>query len=352
MYKTIFIELESQDWIINILGKDIYDGLTKMGYKCRVGKYEEYRGEDVSFHMWWRLTQPHKDAQVNALFVTHTDDKLKEERLIKIQNDFDLFFCMSPEDAQYLIELGYDSKKVYGLNLPIRNNYVRPITLGIFSRYYPDKRKNEKWLLDYCQNHPNSKLVDFVFIGKDWGEFVSQLSHIGCSFQWHNVSREMPYEYMYQQLKLTNLDYYIYMGMDGGAMGAYDAYAMGATLCISDDGYHKAIPDADYLFLNEEDFVKQMDSIIEKHHRKLEFFLRNTSENYSKSISFIIENKSYPPSFTHPVINYSVKEKRRANFFQRGSFKRIHDIITLSIYNMLNRKKLEKALIEEKKNNK
>lgn len=349
MYKSVFIELESQDWILNILGKDIYNGLEKIGYKCRIGKYEEYQGEEISFHMWWGLTQPHKGAKVNAIFITHTDDQFKEDRLIKIKDDYDFYFCMSPEDAQYLVELGYERSKVYGLNLPVRNTYVRPITLGIFSRCYPDKRKNEEWLFNYCKTHPASKLVDFVFIGQDWGDFVTRLTQLGCSFQWHCVSRDMPYEYMYQQLKLTNLDYYIYMGMDGGAMGAYDAYAMGASLCISDDGYHKCIPDADYLFLNEEEFIKQMDIIIEKHNRKIEFFLSNTAENYARSIAYVIENTKYPSDIKIPSISYSVKEKRRNNFFHRGFLYRLHELFSIYFYNMLNRNRLEKTLIDKRK---
>lgn len=346
MYNTVFIEIESQDWIINILAKDINNGLEKLGYRCRIGKYDEYQGEDISFHMWWGLTQPHKDAKVNAIFITHTDDRYKEERLIKIKDDYDFYFCMSPEDAQYLVELGYDHSKVYGINLPTRNTYIRPITMGIFSRCYPDKRKNEDWLLNYCQTHPSSKLIDFVFIGKDWGDFVAKLSDIECSYQWHNVSRSMPYEYMYQQLKMSNMDYYIYMGMDGGAMGAYDAYAMGASLCISDDGYHKAIPDAEYLFLNEAEFVKQMDIITAKQQRKIEFFLNNTSDNYAKSIAYIIENSKYPCYHQFPNLDYSVKEKRRANFFNRGIIFYLRTYFSMSLQNKINRMKLENKVIK------
>lgn len=341
MYKSAFIEIESQDWIINILGKDIKNGLEKEGYKCRIGKYDEYKGEDISFHMWWGLTQPHKDAKVNALFVTHTDDQYKEDRLLKIKSDYDFYFCMSPEDAQYLIELGYDKTKVYGINLPIRNTYIRPITMGIFSRCYPDKRKNEEWLLRYCRTHPSSKLVDFVFIGQDWGGVVKQLEAIGCSFQWHNVSRGMPYEYMYQQLKMTNLDYYIYMGMDGGAMGAYDAYAMGASLCISDDGYHKCIPDIENKFLNEDEFVKRMDSIIDKQQRKIDFFSKNTSDDYAKRIAYVLENRAYPQTYELPLINYSVKEKRKANFFHRGLLYYAYLYISMTLKNKVNKLKLE-----------
>ena len=43
------------------------------------------------------------------------------------------------------------------------------------------------------------------------------------------------------------------MGFDGGAMGAYDAYAMAATLCISNDGYHNMKTDFRSFFVSFED---------------------------------------------------------------------------------------------------
>lgn len=318
-FKTVFIEQEARNWILDILGQDIYNGMEQLGYACRIGKYEDYQGEDISFHMWWGNCVPHKEAKVNAVFITHTDDKYKEDRLVRMKDDYDLYFCMSPEDARYLVELGYDESKVFGVCLPVRNTYVRPLEIGIFSRCYPDKRKNEEWLYDYCKNQPLSRNVDFVFIGDGWGEFVSRLTELKCSFQWHNVSRDMPYEYQYQQLKLANLDYYIYMGMDGGAMGSYDAYAMGARLCITDDGFHKEIPDIDYSFTTYDEFASRLDEIVAKHARKLQFYKDNSVSNYVSKVAYIIENgRQNDENGKATVPDYSVKEKRRSNFFDRG----------------------------------
>jgi len=317
-YSSLFVDLIHHNWILEILGNDIFHEMEKLGYKCSKGEHEDYNGEDISFHMWWVDAVPHKDAKLNVVFITHTDDKYKEKLLIRMKDQFDIFFCMSLEDAHFLIELGFEASKVFGINLPVRNTYIRPLTIGIFSKCYPDKRKNEDWLFRYCKNNPESKFADFVFIGDGWGNFVSQLSAIGCSFQWHNVSREMPCEYMYQQLKLANIDYYIYMGMDGGAMGSYDAYAMGTNLCISDDGYHKGIPDLEYSFDTEAAFNTQLDKIISKHVRKINFFKDNSVENYVKKINYILENQSYPPMSEERDYIYSIKEKRRSNYFDRG----------------------------------
>lgn len=326
-YKTVFMDVASQNWILEILGNDICDSLRSRGYTCRKGLYEDYDGEDISFHMWWIEAEPHTQAKLNVVFVTHTDDAYKEYKLKGMKDKFDLFFCMSPEDEQFLIELGFDKSKVFGINLPVRNTYVRPITIGIFSRCYPDNRKKEEWLLNFCKSNPNAKLVDFVFIGAGWADFVKELSSLGCSFQWHNVSRDMPYEYMYQQLKLSNIDYYVYMGMDGGAMGSYDAYAMGTTLCISDDGYHKGIPDIDYPFSTEEEFDCQLGKIVDRQKRKLEFFSANSVSNYVANIAYVIENEKLPNGMITESLPYSVKEKRRSHYFKRSFFKRIKNFI-------------------------
>lgn len=343
--KSVFINEVSGSWILNILGNDIFAQLQKLGYPCRKGAFHEYKGEDIALHMWWRHAQPYKEAKINSVFVTHVDDSVKEHDLVAMKDQFDLFFCMSPEDATFLVELGFDKNKVYGLNLPCRNTYVRPVTMGIFSNCYANmKTKNEDWLLDYCANNDNSKFIDFCFIGHGWGSVVEKLAKCGCTFQWHCVDRALPHEYMYQQLKLSNLDYYLYMGMDGGAMGTYDAYAMGASLCVSDDGYHKNIPDLEYKFLTQEDFNNTLNSIAEKQVRKLRFFSKNTIENYVKSMAYIYENGRYPDELKEelPAIPYSVTEKRRSNYFSL-SFERIRQPLVSAVIKYINRKNLKKS---------
>lgn len=340
MNKTVFINEVSGNWILNILGSDIHRVLNQLGYYCRKGSFDEYNGEDIALHMWWRHAQPYKEAIINSVFVTHIDDSVKEHDLIAMKDAFDIFFCMSPEDASFLIELGFKKSKVFGLNLPSRNTYVRPITIGIFSNCYKNmKTKNEDWLIDYCANNKDSRLIDFCFIGHGWEEVVKKLSEYGCSFQWHCVDRSLPYEYMYQQLKLVNIDYYIYMGMDGGAMGSYDAFAMGCSLVISDDGYHQGIPDVTYSFKNKSEFYISMDSVVEKQRKKLLFFENNNVYNYVKSIAYIYENKKYPENFSMPDINYSVCNKRRDNYFSL-SFERLRQPVVSAIIKLYNRFKL------------
>lgn len=330
--KTVFINEARGNWILKILGDDIYSGLCNIGFDCRKGSFQDYNGEEISLHMWWRHAHPYKDAKINSVFVTHIDDIIKEHDLCSMKDEFDVFFCMSPEDAVFLEELGFDKSKVFGLNLPTRNTYVRPLSIAIFSNCYTKmKVKHEQWLLDYCSQNKKARLVNFCFIGHGWSEICNQLSELGCSFEWHCVDRSLPHEYMFQQLKLVNMDYYLYMGMDGGAMGTYDAYAMGAELCVADDGYHKSIPDFAYKFLDQEGFNKCLDQIIEKQLRRIDFFAKNSVENYVKSVGYILQNKKYPEgNDSISILDYSVKEKRKSNYFSL-SFKRIRQPLVSAI---------------------
>lgn len=120
---------------------------------------------------------------------------------------------------------------------------------------------------------------------------VKELGQYECSSEWHNVSRKLPYEYQFQQNKLTNLDYYIYMGMDGGAMGTYDAYSQCVPLCVTFDGFHKSIPDLDYIFDNKEGFFTELTKIITKHKRRLDYFAFHTPLNYVKWLIDVWEGK-------------------------------------------------------------
>lgn len=328
---SIYVCYSGEDWILKILADDIYEGAKRLGLYCNKGPVENYGGEEVCYHMWWRYAVPVEKAKINAIFITHTDDAFKEKELLSIKDKYDIFIPMSPEDGQFLIELGFDKKKVHGVSLPVRNTYVRPMSIGIFSRCYSDKRKNEQWLLDYCKSHPKVKYANFVFIGQGWGKFVEELSSYGCSFQWICISRKMPYEYMYQQLELSRLDYYLYMGMDGGAMGAYDAYAMGVKLCISDDGYHKGLPDLEYSFSDQSTFEKQLDRIIEEQVKRVNFFADNTVDNYVRRVIRIFEGADNSDTANDNVLNYSVKQKRRNNYF-KNTILRSSAFLFLAVY--------------------
>lgn len=335
----------ASSWILSYISNDIVQELNKRGLFVRSGEFSDYRGESVAFQMWWRLAQPYPDADHNSVFVTHTDDKTKEADLIRMKNKFDSYICMSEEDAKFLIELGFDSKKVHGLTLPIRNTFIRPISIGIFSNCYPDNRKNEKWLLEYCKDHKDSQLVNFVFLGNGWENVCIELAKYNCSFEWHYASRSLPGEYFFQQLKLSNLDYYLYMGMDGGAMGTYDAYAMGTSLCVSDDGYHKDIPNIERSFETKEELFDHLNEICSKQRIKLDFFTSHSIEHYVDKLLTIWNGEANSLTKKSKVLkpkNFtSIVDKRRFNYFPL-TFERWRQPLSSMIHKFLYKMQLKR----------
>ena len=134
-------------WIVGKIAEDIKRELESKGYTCNYGAPIDYNNEDVCYHMGWAYAKPQKNAKINSLFITHIDDKFKENLLVSLKDKFDSFISMSSEYESFLDELGFDKTKVFGLTLPTRNQYVKPMSIGIFSSYYADNRKKRKMVI-------------------------------------------------------------------------------------------------------------------------------------------------------------------------------------------------------------
>lgn len=57
------------------------------------------------------------------------------------------------------------------------------------------------------------------------------------------------------------------------------------------DGFHKSIPDLDYIFDNKEGFFTELTKIITKHKRRLDYFALHTPSNYVKWLIDVWEGK-------------------------------------------------------------
>lgn len=286
MNKSVYINItkSTNSWIIGALSRDIKKELISLGYDCKTGAESPDTQYDICICMSYAYAKISKKAKHNSVFVTHIDDKFKEILVKKKLQDFDSIICMSSDDAEFLISLGFSSKKVFGLPLPIRSSMVKPIKLGIFSACYEDGRKNEEWLVDYFNYNNDLRSIVLVFIGNNWGDFVTKLESLDLNFEWHRTSSSLHSEYEYQQNKLDNLDYYFYLGFDGGAMGTYDAYFRGINLIIAEGSYHEDIPDVENKITNYDDFKDALDHIIERQNKRINFYEKNSSAAYVKNL--------------------------------------------------------------------
>ena len=113
----------------------------------------------------------------------------------------------------------------------------------------------------------------------------------------------------------------MYMGMDGGAMGTLDAYAMGCQLVVTNDGFHRTIPNIDYAFDTKEGFIRQMKTIAQKQKDKIDFYTQRTAENYVKQLLSVWNGEKNHSVFEENELESSyssVLEKRRKNYFKIG----------------------------------
>lgn len=313
MPDSIYISItdSTRSWIIGTIASDIKKELYSKNIKCDIGKDDEYGNQEICFHMSYAYASPNKLAKHNSVFVTHIDDQFKESLVKKKLTGFDSIICMSSDDAKFLVSLGLPKEKVFGLPLPTRSSMIRPLKFGIFSSSYEDGRKNEDWLLDYYKHNPFLKNVILSFIGDNWGDFVTKLAKKDLSFEWHRTSGNIHSEYTFQQNKLDELDYYFYLGFDGGAMGTYDAYSRGINLIIAEGSYHEDIPDVEHMISSFNDFKIIMDNILIKHERKINFFIENSPSKYASNLLDIWEDNA----------NSEIDVKNKSDFLEKKRLK-------------------------------
>src|SRR4051812_47915285 len=100
--ESVFIVEEVDNgWIIERLMRDIAAELNARGVTARVGLARDYAGETVLFNSRYLTPFFDKRAAVNALFVTHIDDKIREMELKTRGRAFNSLVCMSPQEADF-----------------------------------------------------------------------------------------------------------------------------------------------------------------------------------------------------------------------------------------------------------
>lgn len=262
--RSVFIVLgEDLGWIIERLMHDIAGALRQRDIAVRIGNASEYAGEEVVFNA--RYLAPFRDARarVNALFVTHIDDRIREAELRRTFGKFDSYVCMSPHEADFVAGLKGDPAGVAGIELPPRDLSVRPVRLGLFSACYPDGRKNEDWITAYFDQRPPAHRNSFTFclMGADWEGFCGKLAARDLNFELYRYARALPGEYQLYKEILPGLDALIYLGFDGGAMSAYDAASAGIDLILTNVSYHRGVDQNSDMLDGREDFFAALDRL-------------------------------------------------------------------------------------------
>jgi len=281
--RSVFIvEPEGQGWIIERLMRDIATELSVRGIQTRVGRGNQYGGEEVIFNSRYLVALSETRARVNSLFITHVDDRVKEQELRMSFARFNSFVCMSPHDAEFVAALKGDSVGIAGIELPARELTVRPLRVAYFSARYEDGRKNEQWIIDYFRNRSPEERAAFVFcfLGWGWEPFCEKLGELEMNYEIYRYSRFAPGEYQLYKEALISSDLLIYLGFDGGAMSVYDALNAGIDVLASDTSYHRGLGEAVSLFADRAEFVARMDQLLKRHSDRLQALQRRSIQAY------------------------------------------------------------------------
>lgn len=219
----------------------------------------------------------------------------------------DSFVCMSPEDANFLVGLGFNNKSVIGLDLPLFDPVLEPVKLGVFSRRYADGRKNEQWILNWARDHYNYRDgIYFSFIGSGWCPIAEELELNGWSVELLSLSGHLSSDYDIQLRGLRSFDAYLYMGFEGGGLGTYDAYQAGVPLFISKSGYHHGMPGVKKMFDGESEFREILSGFGSEWQNRKEFLKKRTMKIYAAQL---IQHwsKLLPPLESDTFFSNSIK---------------------------------------------
>jgi hypothetical protein len=257
---VFIVEPDNQGWIIERLMRDIADELSRRNIATRLGKGNAYQQEDVIFNSRYLSALSDPRARVNSLFITHVDDKSKELDLKSSFNRFNSFVCLSPQDAEFVNALKGDAGGVVGIELPTREENVRPVRLAMFSARYDDGRKNEQWLLDYFRDRTPTERARFTlcFLGWGWESFCASLAELDVSYEIYRYSRFAPGEYGMYKNVLPGCDALLYLGFDGGAMSVYDGISANIPVIASNISYHRGLGEGVSLFDDEAGFHREL----------------------------------------------------------------------------------------------
>ena len=286
-FKSLFI-LEPKDygWIVERLMRDIANELSNRGVVVNIGGQEEYNNEEIVLHSRYLSSVKIKEAKINSLWVTHIDDYFKIKRIKTLIPQFESIINMSPDDDNYLRSIYQSDINSIGINLPSRSNSIYPLRFAIFSACYPDGRKNEKWIAEFCSllSPEKKKAVQFTFLGWGWGESAKIIDEYGINYEIVSFGRETPNEYAMYKEKLVNCDILLYAGFDGGSMSFYDGMELGLELIMPNISYHMGAQEFTTYFENKSELFELLDARIEKHIRRLTFLKERSIIGYCDTL--------------------------------------------------------------------
>ena len=245
--KSIRLVLDrgNQGWILEKIAIRLKEYISEMGIACEIAAIPS---NDVTVNFWMQYTDrtlmnairtSTNGTKFKALaLVTHVDESFKLARVKQLEESGVGLMFMSEFHAKEIKSMLNYKKDFRTALIPSdHNSGPRKFRIGLVSKWYPDGRKNESWIIEFAKKGLLDN-CEFSVVGYGWEETVSVLRSYGVECRMFNdVENRVP---NYANIKeyYDYIDLYIYFGFDEGALGSLDAYVFKKDLLVSRQGFH------------------------------------------------------------------------------------------------------------------
>jgi len=263
------------DWILGKFVLRMQDDLLKMGIEADIAKVPNPTA-DINHHVIYEqfngITSNH-----DTLMITHIDSSDKLNHLKAVINKVCYGICMSKDTMQKLVALGLPKEHLCFVDPAQDGDFVpRKIQVGYTSRWYADGRKRE-YLLKDLANHLDSRFFAFKFMGGGWDKIINLFRSKGFEVDYFPDFDLTGYKKL-----MSEIDYYLYTGLDEGQMGFVDALAAGCKTIVTPQGYHLDVKDGiTHPFIDSKDLLKIFDEIFEEKAKRIRSVSDWTWTNYT-----------------------------------------------------------------------
>jgi hypothetical protein len=306
----IVLHPDQEGWILHKIGQRIKAELELMEVETKIVS-DPVGNADVFFWLYYGhsgiVEHAKKNPQIGirSAFVTHVDDAAKTRKVAKLVNsNVDLVFMSEDHANTVSADLGHEKffNILLGSDLA---SYDAPYRVGIFSKRFPDGRKNEKWLVRLAKEIDLGD-VQIIFVGSGWKVIASKLQSLGVStIRYDDDENKYPEYHEFPDI-YRSLDLFLSPGFDEGSMGSLDAFIIGKDMLISRHGFHYELEleEENYLDSYEDlkgKFIVRLDEFRKRRRRARDWSWRNAAIALLDHWNGIIEEP-----MTHTLVSENV----------------------------------------------
>jgi len=235
--------------IISQIALNLYKALSEIEFVEVDLRTRPSTGYDVIHHFIYTMAAPTTACATTAM-VTHVDSRSKLVKVKSLLNNEVGAICMSQHTKEFI---NFELNNLWADNLhvvspiPMIGEIKRKIRLAYVSNSYSDGRKRESLLIEFLTKvDPEWLQISLMGIGLEAVHealFDNSIETVYTNY--FDITK-------YNEL-LRSCDYFIYLGLDEGAISILDAVAAGVKVITTNQGFHREIKSSRVNFVESAD---------------------------------------------------------------------------------------------------